>query len=97
MLRIRWESLVAGGLTIIFFATRPPSMDNGIPYLLERSTIAFSCDLILLAAVFGLSISVVRRKDTPGRFACLVMLIFSLFVLIDWLHLLLNWKARWWG
>lgn len=94
---IRWELLTAGGLMIAYLLTHCALTDSDTPYLMARSPFAFAFDIILLAATFGLSVSIVRDKTARGRFAGIICLVLSSILLLDWLHLLLNLRTRWRG
>lgn len=93
--KLPWESIAGVLCLLLYFFIRPPIMDNGIPYLLESSPVKYVIDFILLASALGFGFSAARcnRGRHTGIITCLV----AIALLSNWLHLLINWKQRWWG
>lgn len=95
--RTSWEAIAALVCCLTFIFTRPPSESNGIPFLLDHSTAHFIGDFVLLAFSAGFGFSAARNEECHGRLTGAVIFAFSIIVICDWMHLLLNWRERWWG
>jgi hypothetical protein len=94
---ISWESIAAGLCMVTYFLTRPPSVSNGIPYLVDHSVFRFVVDIVLLACSAGLGWWALQNERSHGRIVGTTCLVVSAYLLLDWFHLLLNWRERWWG
>lgn len=95
--RLGWEAVVCSTALVVYFVLRPPMISNGVPFLLDQPVREFVRDIVLLAAAFGFGIAAARRRARYGRIAGFVCALVSGALLLDWFHLLLNWRDRPWG
>ena len=92
-----WESVVCTTALVAYFVLQPPMISNGVPFLLNHPVREFARDIVLLTVAFGFGIAAARRRARYGRIAGSVCAIVSGALLLDWFHLLLNWRDRPWG
>jgi hypothetical protein len=87
-----WESIFAAVCIIVYLVTRPPAILSRIPFFVRHSVPTIVTGFVLLAFAAVCGWSAVRKIRHHGRIiggACLVV---SAYLLLDWLHFLLNWR-----
>ena len=92
-----WESTTALICFVFYLLTRPPVVSSRTPYLLGRSFPAFLADFIMLSICAGCGLSAARNRQRRGRLIGTIILAATLIAIYDWIHLLVNWQARFWG
>ncbi len=92
-----WESTTAFICFVIYVVALPPVVSSKTPYLLRHSVPAMITDFVMLAICAGCGLSAARNPRRRGRLMGAIILAASMIAICDWVHLLLNWRTRWWG
>jgi hypothetical protein len=94
---VSWESIFAAVCIIVYLITRPVPTSSRIPFSVQLSVPTTVTGFVLLAFAAVCGWSAVRKRRHHGRITGGACLVVSAYLLLDWLHFLLNWWQRLWG